>query len=409
MLNTKTQIILFLTVVVFSLLLGLGIGSFMGSKFKQNNNAEIKYTDKNEIASSQTEQTDTSNSNMSLTENTNKWKQYTNARYGFTVLYPDNWSIKETSQNGDGAFFVTENKNNDVRAFASFSDENSEEYFENTKISGKKVIDIKTIQGFGGKLIIGEDKDKVQYEYIIVNEQIAYTFYALLDKEYYALNKGILDEIIKNIKIESQSVNNSPKHEDDVKNKVEQLLDKANELIGKKESLKFFDEALKLDPNNAEIYHSKGLSLRVMGDNSEALRNYEKAIELNPNEKEYYLGKASVLKDLSRYNEAKKFYEKALELSQNDREFAVIVCVSEADMLYKNMQEYDEAIKLYDKAMELNTNSEDFDDATIFVFKGNCYDAQGNSDEALNMYKKASELDSKWEYMYQWYLNYKAK
>ena len=57
-------------------------------------------------------------------------------------------------------------------------------------------------------------------------------------------------------------------------------------------------------------YHSKGLSLRVMGDNSEALRNYEKAIELNPNEKEYYLGKASVLKDLSRYNEAKKFYEK---------------------------------------------------------------------------------------------------
>ena len=78
-------------------------------------------------------------------------------------------------------------------------------------------------------------------------------------------------------------------------------------------------------------------------------------------------------------------------------------------MLYKNMQEYDEAIKLYDKAMELNTNSEDFDDATIFVFKGNCYDAQGNSDEALNMYKKASELDSKWEYMYQWYLNYKAK
>lgn len=79
----------------------------------------------------------------------------------------------------------------------------------------------------------------MQYEYIIVNEQIAYTFYALLDKEYYALNKGILDEIIKNIKIESQSVNNSPKHEDDVKNKVEQLLDKANELIGKKNHLNF--------------------------------------------------------------------------------------------------------------------------------------------------------------------------
>ena len=54
-------------------------------------------------------------------------------------------------------------------------------------------------------------------------------------------------------------------------------------------------------------------------------------------------------------------------------------------------------------------SSREFDDATIFVFKGNCYDAQGNSDEALNMYKKASELDSKWEYMYQWYLNYKAK
>ena len=91
----------------------------MGSKFKQNNNAGIKH-DKNEIASSQTEQTDTSNSNMSLTENTNKWKQYTIARYGFTVLYPDNWSIKETSQNGDGAFFVTKIKIMIFRAFASF-------------------------------------------------------------------------------------------------------------------------------------------------------------------------------------------------------------------------------------------------------------------------------------------------
>jgi Flp pilus assembly protein TadD len=44
-----------------------------------------------------------------------------------------------------------------------------------------------------------------------------------------------------------------------------------------------FNRALKLDPENPEIWHTKGNALLKLGEDHEAQECYDKALELDPN------------------------------------------------------------------------------------------------------------------------------
>ena len=51
------------------------------------------------------------------------------------------------------------------------------------------------------------------------------------------------------------------------------------------EALDCFEQALKLESNNPDLWNSKGLALRGMGRYDEAIKSFNKSLEIDPRDK----------------------------------------------------------------------------------------------------------------------------
>jgi tetratricopeptide (TPR) repeat protein len=78
------------------------------------------------------------------------------------------------------------------------------------------------------------------------------------------------------------------------------------------EALKCFQEALAMEPKNAEAHLKKGIALERLNRLEHSLDSYEEAVRLNPNRAFAYVYKARVLAALHRYDEALNVYDSAL-------------------------------------------------------------------------------------------------
>jgi tetratricopeptide (TPR) repeat protein len=78
------------------------------------------------------------------------------------------------------------------------------------------------------------------------------------------------------------------------------------------EAVNVFNEALALDPNNAEAHLKKGIGLERLNRLELALTSYNEALRLNPKRSFAYVYKARVLAALHRYDEALVVYDMAL-------------------------------------------------------------------------------------------------
>ena len=78
------------------------------------------------------------------------------------------------------------------------------------------------------------------------------------------------------------------------------------------EAVACFQEAITVDPNNAEAHLKKGIALERMNRLEPALAAYEEALRLNPKRAVANVYKARVLAALHRYDEAISVYDSAL-------------------------------------------------------------------------------------------------
>lgn len=78
------------------------------------------------------------------------------------------------------------------------------------------------------------------------------------------------------------------------------------------EAVNSFNEALTIEPNNAEAHLKKGIALERMNRLEPALSCYNEALRLNPKRSFAYVHKARVLAALHRYDEALSVYDLAL-------------------------------------------------------------------------------------------------
>ena len=81
------------------------------------------------------------------------------------------------------------------------------------------------------------------------------------------------------------------------------------------ESLKVFEEARKISPDNSVAYYYLGESLYRMGNTDRAIDNYNKAIEIEPAVPEYHFSLALVHLSLNNPEKAMEQLDKALELA----------------------------------------------------------------------------------------------
>lgn len=87
------------------------------------------------------------------------------------------------------------------------------------------------------------------------------------------------------------------------------------ELGRREEALASYEQALRLDPNNAHAHNNRGNVLRKLGRRKEALASYEQALRLDPNSVHAHSNRGLVLRELGRREEALVSLDHALHLN----------------------------------------------------------------------------------------------
>jgi tetratricopeptide (TPR) repeat protein len=150
------------------------------------------------------------------------------------------------------------------------------------------------------------------------------------------------------------------------------------------EAIECYDKALEIKPDYAQAYYNKGIILSVNGYNSEAIECYDKALEINPdNADAYYNNKGLSLYYSGNHMEAIECYDKALEINS---EFACAYNNKGLSLYY--LGDNSEAIECYDKALEINPQNAD-----AYYNKGLSLSILKNYPEAIECYDKALEIN----------------
>lgn len=136
------------------------------------------------------------------------------------------------------------------------------------------------------------------------------------------------------------------------------VLEVAHQCDSLEDAISHFDQALKMDPNMANVHFSKGLTLQLLADGMrdgsdkigkyrEAAESYRKAIELQMDSVELYCHLGDVLLQLNEVDEAKALYQKVVEVNPN---FGLAHYGLGNSLM--QLKQYQEAILAYEKAIE---------------------------------------------------------
>ena len=149
------------------------------------------------------------------------------------------------------------------------------------------------------------------------------------------------------------------------------------------DALKFYDEALKVQPNNLKALFNKGVMLHMIGKPGEAIQYYDKYLEINPYDPEAWSNKGMALRRMGNVQDAIKAYEKGIDLNPDDA-----TLWSNKGIALRSLGNVREAIECYDRAIQLNPN-----DAGIWSNKGVALQSTGKFHEAIECYDRALSLD----------------
>jgi tetratricopeptide (TPR) repeat protein len=162
-----------------------------------------------------------------------------------------------------------------------------------------------------------------------------------------------------------------------------------------------YTEVIKIDPNNADAYHNRGLAksnklycIRRESENAMscstdylgAIADYNKAIYINPRNTIFYSNRADAFRFIRKYQEAINDYTKAIEINPNDSYFYFQRGSTYGDFL----KDKDSAIRDYkisESKMNPSTSSE-------YSWRGYIrYKYLQRYQGAISDYTKAVELD----------------
>jgi tetratricopeptide (TPR) repeat protein len=114
----------------------------------------------------------------------------------------------------------------------------------------------------------------------------------------------------------------APKPEGEKPDRLSVWLGKGQALLNMNQpenAIACFDEALVLDPANAEALIKKGLALEKLERNEEALETYDRAIAIDESMTLAWLHKGGLCNRLERHDEALRCYEQALRTQEKHR------------------------------------------------------------------------------------------
>lgn len=85
-----------------------------------------------------------------------------------------------------------------------------------------------------------------------------------------------------------------------------------------KEAILDYNQAIKLNPNDANIYYHRSGAEGFSRNYKDALRDLNKAIELNPTDAEYYFDRGYINRFLGKYDDAIVDFNKSFEIGTDE-------------------------------------------------------------------------------------------
>jgi len=117
-------------------------------------------------------------------------------------------------------------------------------------------------------------------------------------------------------------------------------------------AMEYFDEAIRLDPNDAGAYPSRGLAYATLGQYEKAIEDLTEAIRLNPNAF-IYGSRGLAHATLGQYEKAIEDYTEAIRLDPNFAHFYFV-----RGLVYADLGQYEKALQDYHEAIRLDPGNE---------------------------------------------------
>lgn len=173
-----------------------------------------------------------------------------------------------------------------------------------------------------------------------------------------------------------------------------QLLEQAKELfkknaLGKAEKL--FEEAIELNPANAEAYFYIGNIFHIKGLLGKAVKAFNKTLELDSNHTDAAISLSVILNDIGKYEEAQSIFEKANKQVKKESTGIQDPHINkkfsqkhyELAEMYFSYNRYEEALFEYNKAANL-----DPENLEIRIKTAKVYSKKGYINKAIETLKK---------------------
>ena len=121
------------------------------------------------------------------------------------------------------------------------------------------------------------------------------------------------------------------------------------------EAEKEYKEAVRINPDHAKAHNNLGILLYNLKRFEEAEEEYKEAVRINPDYAEAHNNLGILLSDLKRFEEAEKKYRKAIELKDNLPDKGAKVHNNLGVLLY-NLKRFEEVEKEFKEAIWVNPN-----------------------------------------------------
>ena len=167
-----------------------------------------------------------------------------------------------------------------------------------------------------------------------------------IDKQEISVTKSVKDNNEIKAKIGNQEITVTELAK---QAKISELFSEANNDKSLDERIMLYDEALKLDPDNASAHYNKGLSYSRKGKYAQAVNYYNKAIAKEDNNKIFYNNRGIALAQWGHMSEAIADLNIALDIDPKYTDAHVNM-----GNIYFVKDEYEKAAENFNKAIEID-------------------------------------------------------
>ena len=140
-----------------------------------------------------------------------------------------------------------------------------------------------------------------------------------------------------------------------------------------------FNQALRLDPQNASAHFNRGLAYGRLEQYQAALDDYTEAIRINPEYASAYSNRGFIYAKLQNYQAALDDCTRAIQLDPGEAE-----AYSNRGLAYRELKNYRAALDYYDEAIRLNPT-----DPSVYLNRGDTYYELKDYQAALADYTEA--------------------